>query len=217
MDPLLTRILLSIVLWPIAIVLYICLFIAFERPIGDGYAFMWAGIGTGFVMCSWLILLWKSHIHWTSKRVYQTCLTIPAAMASGVVVVVLAGWYVPYGLGNASTLLGSIIALACWPALAVWVWREMPEERQRRIMVVSCPKCGYDLHGLSECRCPECGQQYTIDQLYAAQPRPALELMRRADQLTPAAAQSPSASQPASKPTGTVEELVALTGATTGC
>jgi hypothetical protein len=35
---------------------------------------------------------------------------------------------------------------------------------------VVCPNCGYNLTGLSGTRCPECGKQYTINELLAEQP-----------------------------------------------
>lgn len=200
MDPLLTRILLSIVLWPVALVLYICLCFTMGRRIDESYIFIWTGIGVGFVVCCWLIMVWKTHIRWTSKRIYQTVLTIPAAISVGIAVGVVSNWASYWGREPFS-LIGSIVALASWPLMAVLVWRETPEERQRRTTVVSCPECGYDLHGLSECRCPECGQQYTIDQLYAAQPRPPLEVMHRADQLTGVPSRVTSVSQAASRPT----------------
>ena len=34
---------------------------------------------------------------------------------------------------------------------------------------VFCPGCGYDLHGLSNLTCPECGQCYSVDELLRAQ------------------------------------------------
>ena len=39
------------------------------------------------------------------------------------------------------------------------------QERRLRRIDVTCPACGYSLVGLSECRCPECGEQFTIEQL----------------------------------------------------
>jgi|SRR5436853_7567025 len=68
-------------------------------------------------------------------------------------------------------LVGSIAALAAWPVMAALAWRETSEDCRRRSLTVSCPTCDYDLRGLSECRCPECGEQYTLDSFYAAQLR----------------------------------------------
>jgi hypothetical protein len=36
---------------------------------------------------------------------------------------------------------------------------------------VVCPLCGYNLTGLRQAACPECGDTFTLDQLAAAQPR----------------------------------------------
>ena len=36
----------------------------------------------------------------------------------------------------------------------------------------TCPACGYDLTGLHEARCPECGRSYTLDELFSALSEP---------------------------------------------
>lgn len=30
---------------------------------------------------------------------------------------------------------------------------------------MTCPACGYNMRGLTEARCPECGAEFTLDQL----------------------------------------------------
>jgi DNA-directed RNA polymerase subunit RPC12/RpoP len=57
----------------------------------------------------------------------------------------------------------------------VIAWRESPLERATRVGAaggssVACPTCGYNLTGLAEARCPECGGRFTLDELFAAQP-----------------------------------------------
>ena len=47
--------------------------------------------------------------------------------------------------------------------------------RQAAGDVLFCPKCGYNMTGLYEARCPECGSRYTLDQLAAAQKQEQLE------------------------------------------
>lgn len=39
----------------------------------------------------------------------------------------------------------------------VTVWQPAPPVDRER----TCPKCGYDLRGITSDRCPECGEQYT--------------------------------------------------------
>lgn len=178
MDPLLTRILLTIFIWPVAMVLYILSFLIMERRLQDDYGIIWAGVISGFVLCSSLLVVWRRQLRWTGRRRVLTFLTFPAAVVLGLLVGAVSDWlwdgYIPIGF------YASLTALAAWPIMAILVWRESPEERDSRAAVVSCPDCGYNLRGLSECRCPECGRQYTLDELYAAQPRPPLERLRDA-------------------------------------
>src|SRR2546427_576734 len=62
-----------------------------------------------------------------------------------------------------------------WAVLLVW--RETAAERVARMSnlvsnpTVVCPFCGYNLSGLREARCPECGASFTLDALAASQPQ----------------------------------------------
>jgi hypothetical protein len=47
------------------------------------------------------------------------------------------------------------------PALLCWIYRHRLQVRGR------CPACGYDLHGLSQMRCPECGRAFTFEEVNA--------------------------------------------------
>src|SRR2546423_2402113 len=72
-------------------------------------------------------------------------------------------------------LLGGGIVPIVWVLATVLIWRETPAERIARMSIlggkVECPLCGYDLSGLREARCPECGSIFTLDQLVASQPK----------------------------------------------
>lgn len=67
--------------------------------------------------------------------------------------------------------------LLCATAGAVFIWmpawlrlvQGRPILRRDDQVDVTCPKCGYALIGLSELRCPECGERFTIDGLFRAQ------------------------------------------------
>lgn len=74
---------------------------------------------------------------------------------SGVPTIILAcGVY--FGLlvaaGNAGTVVGSRRTLT-----------------RRRQVAPFCPRCSYDLRGRADTRCPECGLQPTLEQLWLAQ------------------------------------------------
>ena len=38
--------------------------------------------------------------------------------------------------------------------------------RQARGEAPMCPQCGYNLSGLTQCRCPECGTEYRLEELW---------------------------------------------------
>jgi DNA-directed RNA polymerase subunit RPC12/RpoP len=68
-----------------------------------------------------------------------------------------------------------VAVVLTWLAVAVFIWCETPAEPAERIegsskSAVACPTCGYNLTGLSEARCPECGTRFTLDELLALQP-----------------------------------------------
>ncbi len=52
------------------------------------------------------------------------------------------------------------------------VWRSgfVRGWRASRSAPPNCPQCGYNMTGLTECRCPECGQRFSIDQILATVP-----------------------------------------------
>ena len=70
-------------------------------------------------------------------------------------------------------VVGGMAWAATWLGSTALIWRETSAERRDRLArlgigAIGCPTCGYNLTGLREARCPECGSQYTLDQLYAA-------------------------------------------------
>lgn len=78
-----------------------------------------------------------------------------------------AGLWIVVGVGVLVllTLFVTILAiLLFWRNGYVRGWRAA------RAAPPLCPKCGYDLSGLSHCRCPECGAEYRLEELWRANP-----------------------------------------------
>lgn len=61
-----------------------------------------------------------------------------------------------------------LVASAAGALFVFLFWRNGYQRgwRAARDTPPTCPSCGYNLSGLTECRCPECGQTYRIDQLW---------------------------------------------------
>ncbi len=78
-------------------------------------------------------------------------------------------------IGSFTMFIGGVLAMLFWLFVTVFLWRETTAERAARVggagsSAVTCPTCGYNLTGLAEARCPECGTRFTLDELLASQP-----------------------------------------------
>jgi hypothetical protein len=105
-----------------------------------------------------------------------------AAVLIGVMGGMAGGWLANALTGSemAGSIIGSICAPLLWLTAIIFFWRESPAEREARLRSASttilCPVCGYNLTGLNTTRCPECGRQFTIDELLEKQANRAAEI-----------------------------------------
>ncbi len=186
MSRLVARILLSIFVFPLGGLLYTVAFVVSEQWLRQGsgrYSYaveVRAFLGTAMVtwagIAVYWVLLWRTSVRWTAGRVSRTVVAAALAAAAGGA----GGTAVAeaMGRGDGSTFgafVGGVLAILLWLIATVVVWRETAEERARRAgganaNAVACPTCGYNLTGLSEARCPECGSRFTLDELVAGQP-----------------------------------------------
>jgi len=177
MSHLVSRILLAILMFPLATVFYIIVLVMGEhwirRNLGsETYLFIWASLITWGVVAVYWCLLWKSSVKWNSDRILFTFLAAIVAVFVSSVVGMMAGSSMP---NDFPMFIGGILAIILWLIGTVLIWRETPAERAKRLAAspasaVSCPTCGYNLTGLTETRCPECGSKFTINELLASQP-----------------------------------------------
>jgi hypothetical protein len=179
MSRLIAQILLSILLFPLAAVAYIVLFVVFESSssVTDEQAFVYAGVLVWAFLAVYWWLLWRKSVRWTGARLWLTAGAMLGAVLAGVVVWVLVGMAMETDFdAEFAVFAGSVAAPLLWLLGTVFVWRESAAERGARVIGdggrngVVCPTCGYNLTGLKEARCPECGTQFTLDQLLDAQP-----------------------------------------------
>ena len=69
---------------------------------------------------------------------------------------------------------GMLLLAACLPVVTVMMLlahRWLPRSRWFGYVsrnAFNCPTCGYNMAGLSATKCPECGAEFTIDQLRRA-------------------------------------------------
>jgi hypothetical protein len=189
MSRLIASILLSVLLFPLGGLLYVVVFfVAIEsRWISrhdEDLGFLIAGIVTAAFVAWYWIAVWRRTVNWTPARVARTRNAAAAAVGIGVVAGAATGT-LDRGFGF---FMATVTAPLLWLVATVLVWRETDEERSARLRLqdrrgdqpaVPCPTCGYDLTGLNGTRCPECGCEFTVDEIFAALPgRAAAELER---------------------------------------
>ena len=128
-----------------------------------------------FVGAYW-IMLWRDMVLWNRRRVTLTALATLLSLVGGVAVAVgcvVANHRVPH---QVAVLIGGGTVPITWVLSTVLLWRESAAERLSRLTahgmpVIACPLCGYNLAGLTEARCPECGASFTLEQVVLARPR----------------------------------------------
>jgi hypothetical protein len=182
MSHLIARLLLSMLVFPLAGLVYtVALVIYFETAGRYGRDEGWVVAGAvtwAFVAVYW-VLLWHKSVRWESGRVGITVIAAIVAAVAGTIIGAICNT-IERGFGS---FVGSTSAILLWLVATCFLWRESPAERAERVGAggrdgVVCPTCGYNLTGLKEPRCPECGSQFTLDQLFASQPsRAAAELV----------------------------------------
>ena len=181
MPTMVTRLILSMSLVLLAAALYMPVYlIAMEGfNIRDDTRALWSTnlVCGGLLVVGW-ILVWRPEVRWTPARIFLTPISwIIAAIPAGVVaafILIAEPYY-----DEMAAVFAAMIWAPCWIGLTALVWRETKTERRRSLKMqglsaLVCPTCGYNLMGLGESKCPECGSRFTLDQLYAAQKREAL-------------------------------------------
>jgi hypothetical protein len=182
MTATIARLILAMLILPATGAVFMLTFIAVLARSGGGgppsaaaVAMVWTIVYT-FVATYW-ILLWRSTVKWTRARVRNTALAGLVAVAGGIafaLALIAVSRVLPQGI---ALLLGGGGVPIVWVLATVILWRETPAERLARMSslvsnpTVLCPVCGYNLSGLREARCPECGASFTLDQLAASQPQ----------------------------------------------
>ena len=88
MSRLIAKILLTILLFPLAAVAYIVLFVVFQSwpDTDERGASLYAGLLVWVFLAIYWWLLWRKSVHWTAARLSLTAAAVLAAALAGVIV-----------------------------------------------------------------------------------------------------------------------------------
>jgi hypothetical protein len=179
MSRTIARLILAMLLLPATgVVFVLCIAVLAQSngpPSVPGLLAMWFAV-YAFVFTYW-ILLWRSSVRWTDGRIVQTVMASVGSLFVGAAFGAVCS-ALNRGIPIQPLILfgGGIVPIV-WVLATVILWRETAAERMQRLTAlggavrVECPLCGYDLSGLRDLRCPECGSAFTLDQLLASQPK----------------------------------------------
>ena len=146
---------------------------------GEEEAFLATSAVTASLAVVGWVSVWWPQVPWTTWRWCLTALAVVWSALVGFVVGMVVD--VLTHSDEMGMVLGGLFWVLCWLASTAFIWRETAAERADRLQgggraVIHCPRCGYNLTGLREARCPECGTQYTLDELLALAKEPDAEL-----------------------------------------
>lgn len=136
--------------------------------IRDRYITIAIGVG-GAVWCVTLMFIWATfHRRW---KVLKTIFSIMGIWSIAIPATV----FIDEVMGSADFYISSILALAT--GATVFVLFTLGYRRgggkalalRDGVIDVHCPVCEYSLVGLSQCVCPECGSEFTIDEIIRKQ------------------------------------------------
>lgn len=185
MSHLIARLLLTIFLVPLTVLIAIVsTIIAYEARSRSGYydsdgvvAIVVGLITWAFFAVCW-VFIWRRGINWTPGRIRWTWIwPFASTLVATLIGLAFSQWE-----REAGYFFAAVTAPLIWVVGTILIWRETDAERKGRqqaahVDVLTCPTCGYNLTGLSEARCPECGSKFTLNDLYANQPTRATAAM----------------------------------------
>lgn len=179
MSQLVARLLLAVMIFPLSVlVLVVTGFLtALGSPGPTVPIFVAAWLAAYLFIWLYWTWVWRDLVRWTPARRRLTLLCGVASVAlSGAAALVI---YWLAGDRAGAIAFGGSVAPVAWVLCTILLWRETAAERMQRIRrqhrnAVSCPVCGYNLTGLREARCPECGGQFTLEDLLSSQTAPEL-------------------------------------------
>jgi hypothetical protein len=113
------------------------------------------------------ILIWRRAVAWSLFVIRQT--SVSALLCFGLPVAAqFLFWNQVTAVAEVIVACLPVLGWGAWMAVTINMWPVGVSDPQRIMVSPRCLKCGYLLIGLRSTRCPECGDEPTLDQLWKA-------------------------------------------------
>jgi hypothetical protein len=119
-----------------------------------------------YLVSAWITIWWPV-VHWTGRRIRNTVIVTAGAVVGACI---FAGGFVVWSV-EAGPLSGGISWALLWLTGVTLAWAETSADRTAKVRAargIPCPRCRYNLTGLKQSICPECGASFTLDELFAS-------------------------------------------------
>ena len=164
---------LALLMFPLGAMVYMVVFVILMESFWSWskaeLAFICTAAATWLFIASYWIALWRKSVRWTGWRVIATGVAAVAVLLPALI----GGVAIGVADDDLGAFIGGIIAILLWLTCTVFIWRDTRSERAARFagsgQAVVCPGCGYNLTGLRQTTCPECGAAFTLNELLAGQ------------------------------------------------
>lgn len=168
MPKLVARILLALLVIPGTVFVWVVTFMMTDaRPIDTDHCAVIASLASCLFTAVYWTAVWRRDVRWTPAKVLASVLSVVGAGLLGIVLMALLG---PITYGFQAIQVATLGAQSAWLVATILLWRDTTPRPAAKADEIVCPACGYNLAGLTEIRCPECGARFTVDDLFARQP-----------------------------------------------
>jgi hypothetical protein len=114
------------------------------------------------------VLIWRRSVVWSAKAVLDTVISALGFLAIPIAVQSVFLELASFDTFEAVLMMSPIIGWGLWMAVTVRLWPMRAAELPGADSIPRCLNCGYLLKGLRATRCPECGDERTLDELWEA-------------------------------------------------
>lgn len=166
MSPVAKRLIASIATIPFCFGIFLIAGVGLEDFMGMSDPVTEALALSALVAITLWIVIWQRTIRWSPQVITKT---VVLAILSLALPLLLQFLFMDDADGLFEVFLGvlPVIGWGGWMASTIAIWPTRPELAGVGSVQPRCLGCGYLLTGLTSTRCPECGNQPTLDQLWA--------------------------------------------------